>query len=77
MPKKYIPNDKEKYMCARQKAYFKKRLIEWRKEIIEINNKSLYLNDIDHEILNVPGALEIPTAINLIHGEPVIIKLNY
>ena len=50
MPKKYIPNDKEKYMCARQKAYFKKRLIEWRKEIIEINNKSLYLNDIDHEI---------------------------
>ena len=50
MPKKYIPNDKEKYMCARQKAYFKKRLIEWRNEIIEINNKSLYLNDIDHEI---------------------------
>ena len=50
MPKKYIPNDKEKYMCARQKTYFKKRLIEWRKEIIEINNKSLYLNDIDHEI---------------------------
>mgnify|MGYP001015726495 CR=1 FL=1 len=50
MPKKYIPNTKEKYMCAKHKAYFKKRLIEWRKEIIEINNKSLYLNDIDHEI---------------------------
>ena len=50
MPKKYIPNDKEKYMCAKQKAYFKKQLMEWRKEIIEINNKSLYLNDIDHEI---------------------------
>ena len=50
MPKKYIPNDKEKYMCAKQKAYFKNQLMEWRKEIIEINNKSLYLNDIDHEI---------------------------
>ncbi len=50
MPKKYVPNDKEKYMCARQKAYFKKRLIEWRKEIIEINNKSLYIGDVDHEI---------------------------
>ena len=26
-------------------------------------------NDIDHEILYVPGALEIPTAINLIHDK--------
>ena len=50
MAKKYIPNEKEKYMCAKQKAYFKKRLIEWRKEIIEINNKSLYIGDVDHEI---------------------------
>ena len=50
MPKKYIPNDKEKYMCARQKTYFKKQLMEWRREIIEINNKSLYLNGADHEI---------------------------
>jgi len=50
MPKKYIPNEKEKYMCARQKAFFKKKLLDWKKEIIEINNKSLYLNDVDHEI---------------------------
>ncbi len=50
MPKKYIPNEKEKYMCAKQKAFFKKKLLSWKKEIIEINNKSLYLNDIDHEI---------------------------
>ena len=50
MSKKYIPNEKEKYMCARQKAYFKKRLLDWKKEIIETNNKSLYLNDVDSEI---------------------------
>ena len=50
MPKKYIPNDKEKYMCAKQKDYFKKKLMKWRSEIIEFNNKSLYLNDVDHEI---------------------------
>ena len=50
MPKKYIPNEKGKYMCARQKAFFKKKLLDWKKEIIEINNKSLYLNDVDHEI---------------------------
>ena len=50
MLKKYIPNEKEKYMCARQKAYFKKRLMEWKNEIIEINSKNLYLKEIDHEI---------------------------
>ena len=50
MPKKYIPNEKENYMCAKQMAYFKTRLIEWKNEIIESNNKSLYSNDVDHEI---------------------------
>ena len=48
--KKYIPNEKEKYMCVKQKAYFKKRLIEWKNEIMEINSKTLYLNDVDNEI---------------------------
>ena len=50
MPKKYIPNEKEKYMCEKQKTYFKKRLVEWKNEIIELNSKGLYLNDVDHEI---------------------------
>ena len=50
MPKKYIPTEKEKYMNSKQKAYFKKRLIDWKKEIIEINSKGLYLKDVDHEI---------------------------
>jgi len=50
MAKKYIPNGKEKYMCERQKTYFKKRLMDWRNEIVESNSKGLYLNEIDHEI---------------------------
>jgi len=50
MPKKYTPNEKEKYMCEKQKAYFKKRLIDWKNEIIELNSKGLYLKDVDHEI---------------------------
>jgi len=50
MSKKYIPNEKEKYMSTKQKIYFKTRLIEWKNEIIESNNKSLYLNEVDHEI---------------------------
>tara|TARA_B100001123_G_scaffold23995_1_gene26045 strand:- start:404 stop:811 length:408 start_codon:yes stop_codon:yes gene_type:complete len=50
MPKKYTPNEKEKYMSEKQKAYFKKRLMDWRSEIIESNTKSMYLKDVDHEI---------------------------
>ena len=50
MVKKYIPTEKEKYMCAKHKAYFKKRLLDWKNEIIETNKKSLYSKDIDHEI---------------------------
>ena len=50
MVKKYIPNEKEKYMCAKHKAYFKKRLTEWKNEIVESNTKGLYLNEVDREI---------------------------
>ena len=50
MVKKYTPNEKEKYMCEKHKKYFKKKLIEWKNEIIESNAKSLYLNEVDREI---------------------------
>ena len=50
MVKKYIPNEKEKYMCEKHKKYFKKKLLDWKNEIMESNAKGLYLNDVDHEI---------------------------
>ena len=50
MVKKYTPNEKEKYMCEKHKTYFKKRLIEWKNEIVESNTKGLYLNDTNQEI---------------------------
>jgi len=50
MAKKYIPTEKEKYMCAKHKAYFKKRLMDWKNEIIDTNSKGLYLKEVDHEI---------------------------
>ena len=50
MTKVYIPNKKEKYMCEKHKKYFKKKLTEWRNEIVESNTKGLYLNEIDGEI---------------------------
>ena len=50
MSKKYIPNEKEKYMCDKHKKFFKKKLIDWKNEIIESNAKGLYLNEVDREI---------------------------
>ena len=50
MAKKYIPSEKEKYMCEKHKTYFKKRLVEWKNEIIESNSRGLYLSNTDHEI---------------------------
>ena len=50
MVKKYIPNEKEKYMCEKHKKFFKKKLIDWKNEIMESNAKGLYLNEVDREI---------------------------
>ena len=50
MSRKYIPSTKEKYMCQKHKIYFKKKLIDWKNEIVESNTKGLYLNNVDHEI---------------------------
>ena len=50
MIKKYTPNEKEKYMCLKQKTYFKKLLSDWKNEIIKANNKSLYLSETGNEL---------------------------
>jgi len=50
MVKKYTPNEKEKYMCEKHKTYFKKKLVNWKNEIVESNSKGLYLSNTDHEI---------------------------
>ena len=45
--KTYIPKDKEKYMCAKHVAYFKKKLTEWKAELIKANNDALYNSSMD------------------------------
>ena len=45
--KKYVPNLKEKYMCEKHKAFFKKKLTDWKVEIIKLNNQALYNGDLD------------------------------
>ena len=48
--KNYTPNEKEKYMCAKHKEFFKKKLKDWKNEIISSNNKVLYFKDLDENI---------------------------
>ena len=46
IPKKYIPNKKEKYMCEKHKAYFRQKLTEWKNEIIKSNSQALYSSNL-------------------------------
>ena len=55
MPKKsskktYIPNSKEKYMCAKHKKYFLEQLIKWKKDIIKSNSLGNILNSSDDNL---------------------------
>ena len=45
--KKYIPKETEKYMCEKHKAYFKTKLLEWKKDLIKTNNEALYNSSMD------------------------------
>ena len=45
--KNYTPNSKEKYMCEKHKAFFKKKLIEWKTELVRSNNEALYNSSLD------------------------------
>ena len=45
--KTYIPKDAEKYMCEKHKVYFKKKLTEWKIEIVKANNEALYNGSMD------------------------------
>ena len=48
--KKYIPNSKEKYMCAKHKKFFSDELIKWKKDIIKANNLGNLLNSSDDNV---------------------------
>jgi len=40
--KTYIPKEKEKYMCTKHLAFFKKKLTDWKIDLIKTNNEALY-----------------------------------
>ena len=45
--KNYEPKSTEKYMCEKHKAYFKKKLSDWKVEIVRANNDALYNGSLD------------------------------
>ena len=45
--KKYVPNQKEKYMCKKHKMFFKQKLMDWKVEINKSNNQVLYNGESD------------------------------
>tara|TARA_B100000029_G_scaffold392453_1_gene389458 strand:+ start:239 stop:655 length:417 start_codon:yes stop_codon:yes gene_type:complete len=45
--KTYIPKEKEKYMCAKHLAFFKKKLTDWKTELVKTNNEALYNSSMD------------------------------
>ena len=48
--KTYIPNSKEKYMCAKHKKYFTDELLRWKKDINKSNSLSNILNSSDDNV---------------------------
>ena len=47
IPKSYIPKDKEKYMCAKHLAFFKKKLLDWKNELKKSSSEALYNSSLD------------------------------
>ena len=45
--KTYVPKKKEKYMCVKHIAFFKKKLTEWKAELVKTNNEALYNSSMD------------------------------
>jgi len=45
--KTYEPKPTEKYMCEKHKVFFKKKLTDWKIEIVRVNNEALYNGSLD------------------------------
>jgi|TARA_B110000967_G_scaffold26014_1_gene23797 DnaK suppressor protein len=45
--KTYEPKLTEKYMCDKHKVFFKKKLTEWKVELVRSNNEALYNGSLD------------------------------
>ena len=45
--KTYIPKEKEKYMCTKHLEFFKRKLLDWKKDLKRSNNEAIYNASMD------------------------------
>ena len=45
--KKYVPKEKEKYMCAKHLEFFKQKLSEWKKDLKRSNSEAIFNASMD------------------------------
>ena len=45
--KTYVPKEKEKYMCAKHLAFFKKKLLDWKNDLKRSSNDALFNSSLD------------------------------
>tara|TARA_B100002052_G_scaffold268711_1_gene267536 strand:- start:2095 stop:2511 length:417 start_codon:yes stop_codon:yes gene_type:complete len=45
--KTYTPKEKEKYMCPKHLAFFKKKLQDWKSELKRTSNEAIYNSSLD------------------------------
>ncbi len=48
--KRYLPSDREKYMCAKHKLFFREELHRWKNDIIKSNSLTNLLNSSDDSV---------------------------
>lgn len=59
LPKNYKPTLKEKYMSAKQQEYFRRKLINWRDELVEESRETI--NNLQQEVRDVGDEAERAT----------------
>jgi len=45
--KTYVPKEKEKYMCPKHLAFFKKKLLDWKNDLKRSSNDALFNSSLD------------------------------
>ncbi|MBT4695826.1 MAG: RNA polymerase-binding protein DksA [Alphaproteobacteria bacterium] len=50
LPKDYSPSEKEPFMNAKQKEFFRRKLLDWRSDIIQETKETL--NNLQKEVVN-------------------------
>ena len=56
----YRPSDAEPFMCARQKEYFREKLIEWKTSIVEESRETL--SNMQESANNIPDVADRASA---------------